>query len=178
MQVTGFDERYAIQEGLGANFVVSIFEGGDVPGRSWSVDSLLLTDADVPQVLHWLHENLPTDSCWSLGVVRDPEHPTAESDLKIAWIVGADVLNRLPEMGSRGATFGGGDARSSAPGGPPVANGRTHTCRCQGRSADEREAGHPRPQPRIVTGDEDGVRSGRGCRWSRPRSRHRQEPGR
>lgn len=93
MQVAGFDERQLVAEGIGANFVVYIYEGGDVPGRSWSVDSLLLTDTDVPQVLHWLGRNLPTNSCWSLGIVLDPEQPTAESDLTIAWVVGADVLN-------------------------------------------------------------------------------------
>ena len=42
-----------------------IYEGGDDPGRSWFVGSLLLTGADVPQVLHWLRESLPIDSCWS-----------------------------------------------------------------------------------------------------------------
>jgi hypothetical protein len=93
VQVTGFDERHLVQEGQGASFVVFIYEGGDAPGTSWSVDSVLLTDTDVPQILHWLRQNLPTNSCWSLGVVLDPEHPTAETDLQIDWIVGADVLN-------------------------------------------------------------------------------------
>lgn len=92
----GFDERYVVQERPGAHFVVFIYEGGDDQTTSWSVDSLLLIDTDVPQVLHWLRQNLPTDSCWSLGVVRDPEHPTAESNLKIDWVVGADVLNIDP----------------------------------------------------------------------------------
>jgi hypothetical protein len=96
VQVTGFDERHLVREGPGANFVVFIYEGGDTAGRSWSVESLLMTDTDVPQALHWLRQNLPTDACWSLGVVLDPEHPTAESDLKIDWIVGADVLNIDP----------------------------------------------------------------------------------
>lgn len=93
MRVTGFDERHLVREGPSANFVVFIYEGGHAAERSWSVDSLLLTDTDLPQVLHWLRQNLPTNSCWSLGVVLDPEHPTAESDLKIDWIVGSDVLN-------------------------------------------------------------------------------------
>jgi hypothetical protein len=95
MHVTGFDERHMVQEVTGGNFVVFIYEGGDA-SRSWSVDSLLLTDTDVPQVLNWLRQNLPTDACWSLGVVRDPSDPTAESDLDVAWIVGADVLNSDP----------------------------------------------------------------------------------
>ena len=94
MQVTGIDERNLVRDDSGANFVAFIYEGGDAPRGSWSVDSLLLTDTDVPQVLHWLRQNLPTNSCWSLGVVSDPEHPTAETDLQIDWIVGADVLNR------------------------------------------------------------------------------------
>lgn len=97
MQVTGIDERNLVRDDSGANFVAFIYEGGDAPRGSWSVDSLLLTDTDVPQVLHWLRQNLPTNSCWSLGVVSDPEHPTAETDLQIDWIVGADVLNADPE---------------------------------------------------------------------------------
>jgi hypothetical protein len=96
MRVTGFDERHMVREGLGANFVVFIYEGGDAPQRSWSVDSLLLTGTDVPKILQWLSQHLPSNSCWSLGVVQDPEHPTAESDLKIDWIIGADVLNADP----------------------------------------------------------------------------------
>ncbi|MCB0896076.1 MAG: hypothetical protein KDB43_12010 [Nocardioidaceae bacterium] len=96
MQVTGFDERHLTREAVGANFVVFIYEGGDAADRSWSVDSLLLTDTDVPGVLHWLRDHLPSDSCWSLGIVLSPEHPTAESDLRVTWIVGADVLNSDP----------------------------------------------------------------------------------
>lgn len=96
MLVTGFDERCMVREGTGANFAVFIYEGGDAPDRSWSVDSLLLSNTDLPHVLNWLRESLPTDSCWSLGVVLDPDHPTAESDLNVVWIVGADVLNIDP----------------------------------------------------------------------------------
>ena len=96
MRVTGFDERHVVRERHGGDFVVFVYEGSDRPHTSWSVDSLLLTDTDVPQVLDWLRENLPVDSCWSLGVVLDPEHATPESDLQIAWIVGADVLNMDP----------------------------------------------------------------------------------
>lgn len=96
MQVTGFDERHMVQERAGANFVVLVYEGGDAFTSSWSVDSLLLTDTTIPHVLKWLRENLPTDACWSLGVVRDPSDPTAGSDLDVAWNVGADVLNRDP----------------------------------------------------------------------------------
>lgn len=96
MQVTGFDERHVVHEGIGANSVVFIYEGGDAFGTSWSVDSLLLTDTDVPHVLGWLLEKLTRDSCWSLGVVLDPEHPTAASDLTVAWIVDADLLNADP----------------------------------------------------------------------------------
>ncbi|GEP35862.1 hypothetical protein NSZ01_36300 [Nocardioides szechwanensis] len=97
MHVKGFDERHLVREGPSANFVVFIYEGGDAPSSSWSVDSLLLTDTDVPQVLHWLRQNLPTNSCWSLGVVLDPEHPTPETDLQVVWIVGADILNADPQ---------------------------------------------------------------------------------
>ena len=96
MRVTGFDERHLVGESPGANFVVYIYEGGDAPQQSWSVDSLLMTDTDVPQILHWLRTNLPTDSCWSLGIVLEPQRPTAESDLNVSWVVGADVLNIDP----------------------------------------------------------------------------------
>ena len=80
----------------GAHFVVFIYYGGGAPHRSWAVDSLLLTDADLSEVLRWLTENLPTDSCWSLGLVRDPAQPSAESDVDVSWIVGSDVLNMDP----------------------------------------------------------------------------------
>lgn len=92
MRVIGFDERHVVSEGVGANFVVFIYEGGG-EGCSWSVDSLLLSGSDLPHVLDWLRANLPVDSCWSLGVVLAPEQPTADSDLSIRWIVGDDLLN-------------------------------------------------------------------------------------
>jgi hypothetical protein len=72
MRATGIDERCLVREGVGGNFLVFIYEGVDNPGWSWSVDSYLLTDTDLPHVLQWLHQNLPVDSCWSLGVVLDP----------------------------------------------------------------------------------------------------------
>ena len=78
MRVTGIDERNLVRDTPGADFVVFIYTGGDASGSSsWSVDSLLLTGTDIPQVLHWLRQNLPTDSCWSLGVVPLllPPHP-------------------------------------------------------------------------------------------------------
>jgi hypothetical protein len=95
MQVHGFDERHVVCEGIGGNFVVFIYEGGEEhPGAS--VDTYLLTDADLPGVLRWLQEALPINSCWSLGVVGEPASPTPESPLRISWIVGADVLNMAP----------------------------------------------------------------------------------
>lgn len=81
----------------GADFVVFIYQGGDLregsAEGSWSVDSLLLIDTDVPHVLQWLHENLHVDSCSSLGVVVSPSNPTPTSDLNVVRPVGADVLN-------------------------------------------------------------------------------------
>lgn len=95
MQVQGIDERHLTHERNGAPFVVFIYDGGG-PHSSWGVDSRLITDADLSEVLRWLTENLPTDSCWSLGLVREPAQPTTESDLGVSWIVGSDVLNRDP----------------------------------------------------------------------------------
>jgi hypothetical protein len=60
------------------------------------VDSLLITDAAMPELLRWLAENLPTGSCWSLGVVCEPPRPPPETDLNVAWVVGSDVLNMSP----------------------------------------------------------------------------------
>lgn len=103
MRVETIDER-KVYERDGTNFVVFIFKGSDRPNVSWSVHSYLVTDADLPEVLRWLTDNLPTESdanrnpdpitCWSLGLVRDPVRPTRESDMDVAWIVGADVLNK------------------------------------------------------------------------------------
>jgi len=96
MQVMGIDERKLSREGTGANFVVFIYEGGDDPNRSWSVDSYLLTDADFTEVLGWLGENLPHEACYSVGVVFDPPRPTADSEVAVMWVVGADLLNSDP----------------------------------------------------------------------------------
>lgn len=92
MKAVGIDERHIVGEGIGGNFVVFVYEGSDEQPAN-SVDSFLLTEAHLPDVLRWLKENLPVNSCWSLGVVEEPENPTAESDLRISWVVGADVLN-------------------------------------------------------------------------------------
>lgn len=72
MVVTGIDERCMVGERIGGNFVVFIYEGPDEdPGAS--VDSYLLTDAGLPEVMRWLQGNLPVNSCWSLGVRGTPD---------------------------------------------------------------------------------------------------------
>lgn len=95
MRATRIDERNVVGEGIGGNFVVFVYEGSDEQPAT-SVDSFLLTEAHLPDVLLWLKETLPLNSCWSLGVVEEPERPTARSDLRISWVVGADVLNISP----------------------------------------------------------------------------------
>ena len=101
MQVQGIDERRLIREHDGGHFVVFIYADDGTPQTpmsvtSWAVDSLLITDAELPEVLHWLTENLPTGRCWSLGVVREPAQPSPETALDVSWIVGSDVLNISP----------------------------------------------------------------------------------
>ena len=106
MRVEEIDERHLVREREGADFVVFIYMGGEARNTSWSVYSYLITDADLPQVLRWLTEKLPTDrdvaldagtiTCWSLGLIRDPAQPTTETDVDVAWIVGSDVLNSDP----------------------------------------------------------------------------------
>jgi hypothetical protein len=96
VQVSSLDERRLQSEYYSADFVVYIYEDGDAPGCSWSVDSYLLSDTDVPEVLKWLSDRVPDDACWSLGLVVEPQRctpPTPESALTVAWIVGADLLN-------------------------------------------------------------------------------------
>lgn len=99
MNVQGIDERALGEQGYGSNFVVFIYEGGDsaLENFSWSVDSLLLTNTDLPQALAWLREHLPVGCCWSLAVVQAPKRPTPESRVDVAWIIGDDVLNTPPE---------------------------------------------------------------------------------
>ena len=96
MQVLRIDERRLTSERNGADFVVFIYTGGGAPQSSWAVDSLLITDAAMSEVLRWMTENLPTGSCWSLGLVREPVRPSTETDVDVAWIVGSDVLNISP----------------------------------------------------------------------------------
>jgi hypothetical protein len=110
MRVKGIDERKLCREGTGVNFVVFIYEGGDDPNesssvdgpRSWSVDSYLLTDADFTEVLAWLGENLPGKACYSVGVVCDPPRPTADSEVAVVWVLGADLLNSDPRYWTSG----------------------------------------------------------------------------
>jgi hypothetical protein len=109
MKVEGIDERCLGQSRDGADFLVFIYEGGDRVSTSpsgeqvnfsWSVDSLLLTDCDLPGALGWLRVNLPVNCCWSLGVVLQPQQPTTDSELTVSWVVGADVLNLSPHTWS------------------------------------------------------------------------------
>lgn len=104
MKVAGVDERMVDGE-RDAEFLVFIYEGGE--GYSWSVDSYLLTDTDLPGVLSWLRDNLPSGCCWSLGVVQRPRPVGAGNwpfrvevrripTFDVAWIVGGDVLNSDP----------------------------------------------------------------------------------
>lgn len=39
---------------------------------------------------------MPAESCWSLGLVREPTKPTTHSELNVSCIVGADILNVDP----------------------------------------------------------------------------------
>ena len=101
MKVRGIDERRVVRERDGGDFVVFIHTGDGAPQTagsvtSWAVDSLLVTGATLPEVLRWLEENVPTGSCWSLGVVREPGRPSPDSAMEVSWIVGADVLNMSP----------------------------------------------------------------------------------
>ena len=106
MIVEGVDERMLQGEQSGSSFLVFIYEDGDLidetddgpVNSSWSVDSHLLTDADLPRALEWLREHLPANACWSLGVVRQPARPTTGTDIDVDWIVGADVLNMDPRQ--------------------------------------------------------------------------------
>jgi len=97
MRTDEIDERRVVQEREGADFVAFVYEGEKAVEASWSVSSYLLCETDLPAVLHWLEVTLPPRSCWSLGVVLQPEHPTEDSALRICWIVGADVLNAPPD---------------------------------------------------------------------------------
>ncbi len=99
MESQRIDERMLTRERDGGNFLVVIYEGGNHANlhTSWSVDSYLLTQADLPSVFHWLREKLPQDCCWSLGVVEEPHRPTPVTEVNISWVVGSDVLNRDPE---------------------------------------------------------------------------------
>ena len=90
---SGVDERHLVSDRDSGAFLLFIYEGGDESHHSWSVDSRLIIDAQLGEVLDWLPSVLPHNCCWALGVVNEPEHPTTESDLRVAWIVGADLLN-------------------------------------------------------------------------------------
>jgi hypothetical protein len=93
MDVEGIDERMLVGERNRADFVVYIYEGGNhAKNISWSVDSYLLTDGDLPRVFDWLSENLPENCCWSLGVVTSQARASS-AEVQVDWVVGADVLN-------------------------------------------------------------------------------------
>src|SRR5918993_3889335 len=107
MEVQGIDERRLVSEHNGGHFVVFIYTDDGTRQTSssvtsWAVDSLLITDAALSEVFRWLTENLLADTCWSLGVVREPAEPSPETDMDVLWIVGADVLNISPSDRSPG----------------------------------------------------------------------------
>jgi hypothetical protein len=102
MKVEGIDERALQTERGGAAWLVFVYEGGDREYSSWAVDSFLITDAQLPEVLAWLRDNLPADSCWALAVVHSPERPTTASELDVSWVVGGDLLNTSHEHLSAG----------------------------------------------------------------------------
>ncbi len=97
MIINGVDERHLVRERDNASFLLYIYKGSDTPHTSWSVDSRLIVDAQLDEVLTWLPTELPEDCCWTLGVVTHPQDPSTESDLHVTWIVGADLLNTGPD---------------------------------------------------------------------------------
>jgi hypothetical protein len=111
MRATLVDDRMVDGE-RDAEFFVSVYEGGDQAGYSWSEASYLLADTDLAGVLSWLRENLPADCCWALGVVQRPRPVAADfgdwpgvevrriPTFDVAWIVGGDVLNLAPSTRS------------------------------------------------------------------------------
>jgi hypothetical protein len=96
MHVSGVDERMLAMDRPGTNYVVFIFEGDHSPDSSWSVDSYLVTDGELVDVLDWLGQHLPKGACYALGVVIAPADPTTDSQLDVLWVLGADVLNMDP----------------------------------------------------------------------------------
>ena len=101
MIVDGVDERHLVSERDIGSFLLFIYEGSDKPHSSSSVDSRLILGAQLDEVLEWLPTELPENCCWSLGVITHPDDPSSESDLHVAWIVGADLLNFDPRGRSR-----------------------------------------------------------------------------
>lgn len=94
MNVEQIDERQLRRERAGGDFLLFIHEGG--PPSSWPVDSYLFRDADLPGVLTWLSSRIPHAACWCLGLVTGADAAEPDSHLEVAWIVGADLLNRDP----------------------------------------------------------------------------------
>jgi hypothetical protein len=93
VEVHGIDERHLVREHEGADFVLFVYQGDPAPDTSWSVDSEMITDATLPEVLAWLPSRLPEDCCWSLGVITEPSPARPEEDFALVWVVGADLLN-------------------------------------------------------------------------------------
>ena len=92
MRVVRSTELDSNWEDHDARYRVYFFEGGDQPGRSWSVDTFDVTDAEVVEVISWAETEAGDSRLFAVELVgeRDEDVPVVRRR-GLTWLLGMDA---------------------------------------------------------------------------------------
>ena len=89
MRIQRSDERDSSWEQNRPRYRVYFFRDGDRPGRSWSVDTFDVEDAEVLETVAWAEREIGDEGLYAVALVG--EHGTGPHSRGLVWLVGMDA---------------------------------------------------------------------------------------
>lgn len=93
MRVDEVDERDGSWEDHHPWFRVYLFQGGDVPGHSWSVETYDVQDADVREAIDWAETQAGDDRLFAVALVgrQSEDVDPVGARRGLTWLLGLDA---------------------------------------------------------------------------------------
>lgn len=94
MRVHKSAEADSSWEDHGARYRVYFFEGGDLPGHSWSVDTFDITGTEVDEVIRWAESEAGEARLFAVALVgerSDEGDPAQARQSGLTWLLGTDA---------------------------------------------------------------------------------------
>lgn len=95
MRIERVDERDSTWEDHHPRFRVYFFRGGERPDRSWSVDTVDVTDAEVLEVVRWAQDEIGDKGIYAVALVGEDPSSRGTRRRGLTWLVGMDA-NDVP----------------------------------------------------------------------------------